>query len=428
MSLLMDALKKAEAAKRLAAGQSETPASESEAAPETRPPEPEHPTPELPPRLELLDEQFSKPPRPATREAASASAQAAANERDRIAAHNLFVAKRPESRAPFWIGLTLCTLAAVTAIGTWFWWQLRPLQGGLRSGPALAQSGVRSAPALPAAPAQPPQPPQATQEAPIGTPPPASTSSPPARQPETPSSASTIRPPQKQRMAPLIGADPTRAGTLTEPAPVPAAEDNEPRLRRSPPQHDQIYPAVARGYAAFMNGDYAAARREYDAALRADPRSIDALNGMAATARRSGLVEQAEAYWTRALEVDPKDATAQAGMLALRGPGDPVSTETRLKSIVTAQPDAGSAHFALGNLYARENRWQEAQQAYFRAYTSDPENPDYLFNLAVSLDQLRQPRLALQYYQNALSAAEHHPIAFDREQVVTRVRVLQSAP
>lgn len=425
MSLLMDALKKAEAAKRLAAGQSETPPGEPESAPETRPPEPEHPLPELPSRMELVDEQFSKPPgQPATRESASASAQAAANERDRVAAHNLFVAKRPESRAPFWIGLTLCTLAAVAAIGTWFWWQLRPLQGGLRSGPALAQSGVHPAPTLPPASAQSPQ---AAVEAPVAATPPASASPPAAPRPETPP-PSTVRSPQKQRMAPLIGADPTRAGTLAEPVPTPAADDNEPRLRRSPPQRDQIYPAVARGYAAFMNGDYAAARREYEAALRADPRSIDALNGMAATAQRSGLTEQAEAYWTRALDVDPKDATAQAGLLALRGPGDPVNAETRLKSIAAAQPDAGAAHFALGNLYARENRWQEAQQAYFRAYTTDPENPDYLFNLAVSLDQLRQPRLALQYYQNALSAADRRPIAFNREQVATRVRMLQAAP
>ena len=74
---------------------------------------------------------------------------------------------------------------------------------------------------------------------------------------------------------------------------------------------------------------------------------------------------------------------------------------------------------------ASQARWREAQQAYFRAYTAEPDNPDYQFNLAVALDQLRQPRLALQYYQSALAAAAARPAAFDQAQATARVRELQ---
>jgi uncharacterized protein HemY len=90
-----------------------------------------------------------------------------------------------------------------------------------------------------------------------------------------------------------------------------------------------------------------------------------------------------------------------------------------------AQPEAHASQFALGNLYAGQGRWHEAQQAYFRAYSGEPDNPDYQFNLAVSLDQLRQPRLAAQYYQGALKAAETRHAAFDRTQAATRLRELQ---
>jgi hypothetical protein len=56
---------------------------------------------------------------------------------------------------------------------------------------------------------------------------------------------------------------------------------------------------------------------------------------------------------------------------------------------------------------------------------ADPDNPDYLFNLAVSLDQIRQPKLAAQHYRLALEAAQLRPAAFDRERVRARLEQLQ---
>ena len=70
-------------------------------------------------------------------------------------------------------------------------------------------------------------------------------------------------------------------------------------------------------------------------------------------------------------------------------------------------------------------RWTEAQQAFFEAFRIDPVNPDYLFNLAVSLDQLRQTRLALDYYRKAESvAATRGGGQFDRNTVARRISEL----
>ena len=69
--------------------------------------------------------------------------------------------------------------------------------------------------------------------------------------------------------------------------------------------------------------------------------------------------------------------------------------------------------FTLGNQYAQQGRWAEAQQAYFRAFTADPDNPDFAYNLAVSLDHLRQPKLALEYYRRALALAEKRGASFN---------------
>ena len=74
---------------------------------------------------------------------------------------------------------------------------------------------------------------------------------------------------------------------------------------------------------------------------------------------------------------------------------------------------------------AGRRRWTEAQQAYFEAFRIDSANPDYLFNLAVSLDQLRQTRLALDYYRKAEAiAVAKGGGQFDRTTIARRIREL----
>lgn len=428
MSLLMDALKKAEAAKRQAAQGEHGPAADTAPAQAA---EPGNALPELPHELSLLDDQFaSGTASTSARPAPGAEASVREAQRDREAAHNLFTAKRSPSRAPFWIGLAGSTLAAVAGIGYWFWWQLQPPPGALQAGPALAQTTVPAA----AAPAPAVASRTAPEPAPATAPPPAAAI---VAQAPVGSTASRVAPKPAVRTfalppraaeaaespAPRRG-DPTRAGSFGARSAPPAADTaGEPRLHRAVAPREQINPAVARAYAAYIAGDMAGAKRGYEEALRSDPRSLDALNGMTAVALRAGRRDLAETYLARALEVDPRDAYALPVLAALKGRSDPQTAESRLRAMISSAPDTPAAHFGLGNLYAREGRWAEAQQAYFRAFSSEPDNPDYLFNLAVSLDHLRQPKLSLQYYQSALGAAR--PGAFDRDQVAARIRELQ---
>jgi Flp pilus assembly protein TadD len=186
----------------------------------------------------------------------------------------------------------------------------------------------------------------------------------------------------------------------------------------------RISPALQSGYQAFTSGDLTAAAQFYATALQQEPNNRDALLGSAAVAARRNDVQQATNSYLRLLELNPSDPDALAGLLSLR-PGDTGQSELRLKNLLRKSPDSGPLLFALGNLYARQNRWSEAQQSFFRAYTASPDNPDYAFNLAVGLDRLNQPRLALTYYQRALALAQAGPAAFDRE--AARLRAQQLA-
>jgi uncharacterized protein HemY len=99
-------------------------------------------------------------------------------------------------------------------------------------------------------------------------------------------------------------------------------------------------------------------------------------------------------------------------------------TESRLKNLLNGQTQAAPLHFALGNLYARQNNWTDAQAAYFMASSSEPNNPDYLYNLAVSLDHLGKQELARDHYQRALTAQQKHPAAFSKVRLEQRLREL----
>jgi tetratricopeptide (TPR) repeat protein len=202
------------------------------------------------------------------------------------------------------------------------------------------------------------------------------------------------------------------------PAPAPAAAPI--RITRNAPAVPQD---VADGYAAFQAGEFDRARVAYERALRADPRNPDALHGLAALAQHRRDEAGVRQLMRRIAEVDPSDTAAR---VALSDNVDPAVQEARLLDIAAAQPKSAAAAFALGTLYASQARWREAQQAYFNAYTLAPEQPDHAYNLAVSLDQLRQPRLALQYYREAMSLRAQRAAAFDADAVATRIQSLEA--
>ncbi len=204
------------------------------------------------------------------------------------------------------------------------------------------------------------------------------------------------------------------------------ARDTQIEVRRVEATRN-VNPTLVGAYQAFVAGDAAGARGQYQRVLQQEPDNRDALLGMAAIAANRGQSAEAGSFYARLLELDPSDAQAAAGMAALQS-GDPGQAESRLKSVLATSPESGAALFALGNLYAQQARWPEAQLAYFRAVGSEPANAGYAFNLAVSLDKLNQKKLALDYYRRALQLAQKGGATVDQAATTARIRQLESAP
>ena len=417
MSLLMDALKRAEASKqeaaRAAAGHETPPvaAGEMSLEPRAAPGAGGTSLPELAAHIDALDADLATtpplrrpPPAPPPR---TPSGAPEAEDLNLAAARNAFAAKQqePPSRRPMWLALGTLGVA-MAGIGAYVVYQMQSLSGGSLTPPAVGPAAVAQRPAPPVAP--PP------------APAPALPLSPPAPQADLPriSPSTAAAPPAASR--------PAFSSRAESAAAMPPGEERTAapaiRLTRSRPAPDAN---VEAGYASLQGNRLDTARHDYERALKSDPNNVDALLALAAIAQRQGRSSDADHYRQRALEADPGNPAAQAAVLGSGGGGDPLANESRLKTLLAGQPESGPLNFALGNLYSRQDRWSEAQQVYFNAVAAEADNPDYLFNLAVSLDHLRQPKLAAQHYRLALEAAQRRPAAFDRDRVKLRLAELQ---
>jgi Flp pilus assembly protein TadD len=185
---------------------------------------------------------------------------------------------------------------------------------------------------------------------------------------------------------------------------------------------------VQAGYLALGAGNIANAQTEYFAALELDPNNVDALMGAATIAARDGNSKAAAAGYAKVLKLEPgnPDATAEMASFGANG-SNGENNESRLK-ILIASGDGGrpALHAALAGIYAADSRWPEAAQEYFTALAKDPGNPDLAFNVAASLDQNRNPGMALAYYGQALIFARQRPTQIDLQAIEQRMSQLQA--
>lgn len=203
-------------------------------------------------------------------------------------------------------------------------------------------------------------------------------------------------------------------------AKAPHAPRN-PALHIEQHQQEPIDPLLNDAFLAYRSGKFEQAQKQYRQVLGLDSSNTDALLGLAVIAQRRGEENMAAHYYAQVMTLDPRNAVANAGMSALTTGGN---RESRLKTLLNEQQDSSTLYFALGNYYAEQARWGEAQQAYFNAYKLESGNAELAFNLAASLDRLGQKKPAAQYYQRALQLDPDNHANFDHAKILQRIEYL----
>lgn len=181
---------------------------------------------------------------------------------------------------------------------------------------------------------------------------------------------------------------------------------------------------ISEAYQALLAGDDEKAHRLYRMVLKNEARNIDAMLGLASIAQRQNKLQDAQGWYAKVLELDPRNEFALSAVNASVPVTDAASYESKLKSMLAQQPKSASLHASLGSFYAEQGQWGQAQQSYFEAHHLDPMNAEYTYDLAVSLDQLGKGALAAQFYREAISQLKPGQTLFDKEAVQARIQAL----
>jgi len=179
----------------------------------------------------------------------------------------------------------------------------------------------------------------------------------------------------------------------------------------------------------YYKGRYAEAEAIYREIIRSSPTNRNAIRGLAMVAVATGRYQLAAATYLDLLNFYPNDPIAISELTNLRSDNKEnfYEVEKILKNLIGKSSEIDDrVYFSLGNLYSEVGRFNDAQSSYFEAFSRKSENPDYAYNLAVTLDYLNKPRLAIRYYQQALSLSENVAVfGFNVSEVKSRIQQLK---
>jgi tetratricopeptide (TPR) repeat protein len=176
-------------------------------------------------------------------------------------------------------------------------------------------------------------------------------------------------------------------------------------------------------YDAYKSGNNSLALTRYNQVLEKEPGNRNALLGRAAINVQNGNSTAAIKDYQALLLANPKDSLAMASLITVAN-YSPRETESQLKLMIREEPSSPHLNFVLANVYGAQNRWQEAQGHYFRALQNNPGDPNYAYNLAVSLEHISQPGSAITYYRRALDNLGNGPATFSKDVVDQRLELL----
>jgi Flp pilus assembly protein TadD len=190
--------------------------------------------------------------------------------------------------------------------------------------------------------------------------------------------------------------------------------------------NSMVDPEVMRGYKALQLNQFSQAREAYSLVLGRNPTQRDALLGIAYAHYALGDTTQAISTLRQLVNLYPRDSDAISALFLIAG-GDLQEQETRIKQMLERSERPAGLHYALGVIYFEQSRFGEAERAFDRAFSMDPEQPDYAYNLAITLDRLGRLREASRLYVAALNLANQTSSVFSRDIARNRLRVLTNA-
>jgi tetratricopeptide (TPR) repeat protein len=168
-------------------------------------------------------------------------------------------------------------------------------------------------------------------------------------------------------------------------------------------------------------GNTDAANKDLQEALALAPSNINSLANYASLQWKLGQKDAAQNTYLKILELDHDNRTALSslGYLA-RDKGDTKAAETYFKRAVNAHPKDFEAYLALGDLYAAERNFPDAESNYEDAYKRMPSNAMIIAGGTNAALESHKPELAKEWLDRANDKQNLNPqLSRERERYLT---------
>ena len=177
------------------------------------------------------------------------------------------------------------------------------------------------------------------------------------------------------------------------------------------PETNQANSAFRAGVQAQVKGDMDAAKLQFEAALKVNPRHVPSLIGLAGVAQSRGALDQAAARLQQAQDLAPSapEVHLAQGRLALSR-RDPAAAELAFRKAHGLAPKQIPPLLELGDLYLRtDGRGAEAVRAYSDAVALNNNNGFAQYGLGVAAAATGQRDLALRALERAATLVPTDP-------------------
>jgi tetratricopeptide (TPR) repeat protein len=193
---------------------------------------------------------------------------------------------------------------------------------------------------------------------------------------------------------------------------APAFPSSSPKSSMTPEEK-----LMVRAEQALQSQDYKAAERDLQDVLRANPKNINALIGLAGIKRTDQKQAEAEVLLQKCLVYEPTNASALywLGVCQFQQNRLPDALASFDKCVESDKKNA-KAHHYLGIISNTMSNRRRAEAEFKSALAIDPDYADAYFNLAVLYATSSPPDFdkAREHYQNALRRGIHSDAALEK--------------
>lgn len=166
------------------------------------------------------------------------------------------------------------------------------------------------------------------------------------------------------------------------------------------------------GWLLLAKPDQAGATRAFDKALEISPGSLDALAGRLSVDLRSKRVPDGRSRVERALALRANEP--ELLLLAARfeiSAGEMARAEQHLTKAIEIDPSTLAGYGMLGELYARQNRLDEAKQEYLELARRRPQSVAARVMVGMILDAQNKPEESRTVYEAIVADTSNAPVA-----------------